>query len=573
MATTERKSEPAGRQTGSNYIQNPKNDYRQKKPTLGLRDVWEFLLKLIIAILIIIAWVIYFRMQERVGPFAWIIFIVLILLILWLILRQRHFISLKCALTAPNGCIQGYTDIISGKTLEPVVGSAYGWGFAHYIIEVRDPDGNLLSDVVIYADGSGLPDTSLIQGNFAKVNATLGWVDVEKAANDAGIILLTSTTFEITLRVFGVDGSEKLPNCKISFSLEANEVFIKQAGGATSNNYVNPDEPLKWGVELSTIGGSITIRGSAKVYGCSVEKIAEYTLWMIKDDNFSFAQPAINAAIVPGGSWYQVANIKFNGGTGFTPDQERGYNELDGDPVPSILTNNWGTRQECIHVHVDSMWIPFCYTIPSLNPFYYNTGLLPKLDPIHEINGTGKFTILLQVIDTNGNRYYDVQRAWIDNEPIHALINGIAGLSPCTDLFTKDSAGKFKTVQITGTAWDQLIDLADATIPTSDNFGHYEVHFNKQGAASGWQLLKSSADPVPARPDPVGTGTLSDWELKTLDKATNPDGRPLDQLLASGEGCTYDIRLYVCDKTFVSESGVTHYDYKYFPLKIINAAH
>ena len=149
MISTEKNGNPASRQAGSANMKNPRNDYRQKKPTLGFRDVREFILKIIIAILIIIAWIIYYRMQERVGPYAWFIFIVLIILIIWLIWRQRHFINLKCSLTAPNGCIQGHTDIISGRILEPVVGSAYGAGFDHYIIEVRDPDGNLLSDVVI----------------------------------------------------------------------------------------------------------------------------------------------------------------------------------------------------------------------------------------------------------------------------------------------------------------------------------------------------------------------------------------------------------------------------------------
>ena len=571
MAVSENQGASAGMQSGRNTIKNLKNDYQQKKPTFGFRDIWELILKLIIAIVIIVVWFTYImKMTDKVSPVAWIVFIVLILLILWLIWRQRHFCNIKCALTGPTGCIYGFTNIISGKVLEPVTGSAYGMGFGHYVIEVRDPDGNLLSDVVIYADGGGLPDTSLVHGTFPKNTATLGWIDVEKAANDAGIILLTSTTFEITLRVFCVDGSERCTK-QGSFSLEANEVFIKQAGGATSDDYPDPDEPLRTGAELATVGGSITIRGSANVYGCAMEKIAEYTIWMIKDDAFSFVQPATNIAVIPGADWYQVANIKFNGSTGFTPDQERGYNPLTGDPIPNILTNTWGTRKECHFVHIDAMWVKFCSTIPSLNPFYYNTGLLPKLNPIHEKNGTGKFTMLLQVIDTTGNMYYDIQRAWIDNEPIHAVIAGIAGLPPCKDLYTKDANGHFITVQVTGTAWDQLIDLADATKPTSDNFGSYQVYFNKQGAVSGWQLLHSSADPVPARPNPVGTGVLTDWGLATLDKVTNPDGRPADQLLDAGEGCSYDIMLYVEDKTIVSESVLHHYAYKYFPVKIINA--
>jgi hypothetical protein len=558
-------------QPESNPKQNTRDNYNQKNPTLGFRDVWEFILKIIIAILVIIWFFSSNNDGRETNPLAWIIFILILLFIIWLIIKQRHFISLNCALTSPKNCIHGETNIIAGKVLEPVVGSAYGWGFDHYIIEVRDPGGNLLTDVVIYADGGGSPDLLAVQGNFAKVSSTLGWIDVEKAANEAGIILLTSTTFQVTLRVFAVDASEKLPDCQIEFSLEVNEVYIKSAGGAVSNIYTDPDEPLKSGAALATIGGYITIRGSANVYGCSDEKIAEYTIWMIKDDSFSFAQPATNTSVVPGPLWFQTTHIQFNGGTGFTPDQEREYNVLDGDPVPNILTNVWGTRLECICVHIDSTCLPFCYTIPSLNSTSYNTGLLPKLFPVQEGNGTGKFTILLQVIDTVGNMYYDIQRAWVDNEPIHAAITGIAGLSPCTDLFTKNSSGIFNIVQINGTAWDQLIDLADATRPTSDNFSSYSVYFNKQGAVSGWQLLKHSTDPVPARPNPVGIGILTDWNLATLDLATNPDGRPVDQLLASGEGCTYDILLGVGDTTIVNE--VTNHESPWitFPIKIINA--
>jgi hypothetical protein len=565
-------------QPDKNAKQNIRDNYNQKRPTLGLRDGWEFVIKIIIAVLVILWFFRNFLNGREQNWIAWLIFILILIFIIWLILRQRHFIYLHCALTSPDGCTEGHTDIIAGRRLEPVLGSAYGLGFSHYIIEVRDPGANLLSNVVIYANGGGSPDLSLIQGSFAKVSTTLGWIDVEKAAMDAGILLLSSTTFNVKLRVFGVDGSEKLPNCETNFSIEVNEVFIKQAGAASSNVYTDPNEPLKTGgpaSPLSTIGGGISVRGSANIYGCTDEKIAEYSVWMIKDDKFTFVQPATNTSVVPNpATWILVANIKFNGGTGFTPDQERGYNPLTGDPIPNFLTNTWGTRTECITFFGST----FCWTVPTLNPFYYNTGALPKLYPVHEGNGTGKFTILLQVIDTDGNRYYDIQRAWVDNEPIHAAITGIAGLSPCTDLFTKNAAG-FKTVQITGTAWDQLIDLGDGTAanpidltkPTSDNFNEYLVYFNKQGAASGWQLLKSSTDPVPARPNPVGVGVLSDWKLQTIDKATNPDNRPADQLLDPGESCSYDILLGVNDKTIVSESTNHNSGWITFPIKIVNA--
>jgi hypothetical protein len=122
--------------------------------------------------------------------------------------------------------------------------------------------------------------------------------------------------------------------------------------------------------------------------------------------------------------------------------------------------------------------------------------------------GTGKFTFLLQVIDTAGNQFDDVQRAWIDNEPVKAAITGIAGLPRCGDLYTQTNAGVFKTVNIQGTAWDQLIDpvTPDFTRPTSDNFDLYTVKFQKQGATGYAQLIDST---TPFRHDRC----LWAWEL------------------------------------------------------------
>src|SRR5277367_3052082 len=65
-------------------------------------------------------------------------------------------------------------------------------------------------------------------------------------------------------------------------------------------------------------------------------------------------------------------------------------------------------------------------------------------------------------------------------------------------IYTQTNAGVFKTVNIQGTAWDQLIDpvTPDYTQPTSDNFDHFTVKFQKQGAAGFAQLIDSTA-PVP----------------------------------------------------------------------------
>lgn len=58
-----------------------------------------------------------------------------------------------------------------------------------------------------------------------------------------------------------------------------------------------------------------------------------------------------------------------------------------------------------------------CYNLPSLIANPLNSNTLPKMAAVL-VGGTGKFTFLLQVIDTAGNQLYDIQRAWIDNEPV-----------------------------------------------------------------------------------------------------------------------------------------------------------
>lgn len=548
----------------------------------GCRDWWEFTIKLIIALLIAILFIQDYMQEQELDLFKLILVLVLLAFIVGLILRQRHVILLRCKLTAPSGCVKGDPNLVAGKVLELVSGSAYGFGFGYYLLEVRDPGGNLLSDVVVYPDGSGNPDTSLTQGNLPVTSGKLGWVDVEKAANDAGILLLTSTTFEITLRVYGVDGLEHA-TCKTTFTLSVNEVYIKRVSTPWSVDFTNPAEPLRRtddpSAELATIGGAMHVRGAADIYGCAGENIAEYSIWAIPDPTFSFAQPAPFTPVTPQPDWVLVTHIEFKSqtvdGTVYSADDVRAYNVLDADPDPDILTNVWGTRKECICVVVDSTVICNCWKIPDLkaSAFNSNAGLLPyKLDPSHT-GGTGKFTFLLQVIDTSGQQFYDIQRAWIDNEPIQGKIDGVGAVGPCEDLYARDASGAYKTVEVRGTAWDALIDPSDVLTgtPTNDNFDRYEVKIQKQGAA-GESLLHSATTPVPARPLPAGIGVLTNWDLSSLDAGTNPMGWPADQLLGPGESCTYDVILRVWDKTVVNEHTV-HYTGKItFPIKIINGS-
>ncbi|CAM3960769.1 hypothetical protein [Roseateles saccharophilus] len=495
---------------------------------------------------------------------------------------------LHCALTAPAGCVRGETDILPGRILEAVRGDAEGTGFGHYLIEVRSPGGSLLGGVVVYPNNLGLPDVAATQGNFSVAGGNLGWVDTRKCAVDAGIELLSSTTFTLTLRVFSASGAELQPPCTGSFALSVNEVYIKRVSTPWSVDYPNPAEPLRAAdsaaAALSTVGGGLHVRGAANVYGCAGEKIREYTIWAIPDPTFSEPQPAPFTSIVPGGGWRLVTHIEFNPMSiaqpsgppiNYTADQVRASNVLDGNPLPSILTNVWGSRSECICVHIDSTNFCTCWNVPSLEPAGFDSNSLPRQDPPHQQGGTGKFSVLLQVIDTAGNSYYDIQRAWIDNEPIQAAVVGIGNQAPCSDMYTQTHEGIFKTVDIRGYAWDQYIDRGDLSAPTSDNFDSYQVRFTKQGAVSPQVMLINSTNTVPARAlalpaESLATGTLTPWNLQVLDAASNPLGLPADQLLGPGEACVYVVVLEAWDKTVVDEGTVHYSGWKLFPIKIIN---
>lgn len=495
---------------------------------------------------------------------------------------------LHCRLIAPAGCVRGETDILPGRILEPVRGDAEGSGFGHYLVEVRSPGGTLLGGVVVYPNNLALPDVAATQGNFSVSGGTLGWIDTRKCAVDAGIELLGSTTFTVTLRVFASSGAELQPPCTTTFSLSVNEVYIKRLSSPWSVDYPDPAEPLRAAdsaaAALSTIGGSMHVRGAAHVYGCLGEKIREYTIWAIPDPGFSLPQPAPFTSIVPGGDWQLVRKIEFNAMTvpqpsgppiNYTADQVRSSNVLDGDPAPSVLTNVWSSRSECLCVHIDSINVCTCWNVPSLAPSAFNSHTLPPQDPPNQQGASGKFSFLLQVVDTAGNTYYDLQRAWVDNEPIQAAIVGIGSQAPCSDMYTQTAEGIFKTVDIRGHAWDQYVDRNDLSAPTSNNFDRYQVRFVKQGALSPQVVLITSTNTVPPRAlalpaESLATGTLAPWNLQVLDAASNPMGLPADQLLGPGEACVYNVILEASDKTVVNEGTVHDSGWVLFPIKIIN---
>jgi hypothetical protein len=265
----------------------------------------------------------------------------------------------------------------------------------------------------------------------------------------------------------------------------------------------------------------------------------------------------------------------------YTTADQRTFNTLDGMPAPDYLTNGsvWGTRPVCHFVDFGG-WV--CFDVPDLSEFNWDSGTAPS-------GPSGKYSFLLKVIDTAGNTYYDLQRAWIDNETLRGKIKSLryhgstVDLPPCTDVLINDGANAARSLDIRGFATDPLIIPGDLTQPTSDNFAGYTVVFRKQGAAAEVPLL-SSATPSPNRLTWTGgagdppTDLLATFNLSWVDAGVpapnDADGHPVpaDNRLARQTSCTYDIILRANDSTIVSEVTNHHIptgEYT-FPVKIVN---
>ncbi|MCA1614693.1 MAG: hypothetical protein LC795_11240 [Acidobacteria bacterium] len=356
----------------------------------------------------------------------------MILLLIYLIWRQKHFVMLKCDLTQPHGCRAGTT--IGGKAVIRVEGTASGLGFSRYELALYY-NGSPVAGGIIYADSGGNPDASLTQGNNQVNAGTLGFVDVQQALIGAGVGIFDSADFEVRLRVVGIDQSTC--NHTISFQLRIARAYIKKVGAAWAHAYKLLNEPLcrvpapaapspgPHAVNPASVGGSIYVRGAASVRGCSNEQIAEVHVWAVPDDTHTFAKPANGTPLAtasPSNNTYH-SEVIFGGPPPIGNDQ-RSANPLD---LPSdegaILTYSpgWFTREECFTIIVDpfdpSSDIEFC--LPPV-PDLHSTGW--PTDTPSQPTGmpTGKYTLLLGVSDTAGHTFYDIQRVWVDNAGVVA---------------------------------------------------------------------------------------------------------------------------------------------------------
>jgi hypothetical protein len=541
---------------------------RPKRPgRFGVQGCGELILKLLIALVIIAAFITNWLNQRELNIWTLIILLILIALIIWLILRQRHLVFLNCDLTEPDGCKHGDPNLLAGYVLEPIVGTASGLGFSHYELEVVHGT-TVIPAAVIYATNTGNPDTAATQGSFQVNNGTLGFVDIQQAVIGAGADFLTSSTFEVRLHVVALDNSRD--TCTKTFEIAAARSFIKKVGAAWAHDVVNTNEmlcrvpapaapdPGPHATDPASVGGSIYVRGAANAYGCAAEKVAEVHLWAIPDPTFSFAQPANGSpSVVPAGA-VQISEVIY------TTDAQRNNNKLDGvSSEGSILTYapGWTVREECFYFDLGGQ---ICINVPDIVEIGWPTG------------ASGKYTLLLEVKDTVGNTYFDIQRVWVDNDNVTAQITSLGGLAPCVDLKLSDYVNM--TAEIRGVAWDSPIVDTDPQIAPNENFGSYGLSFQKNGGASGpIPPAVSSTTRVPnVWPGPLLPGTdgvLANWDIVNALDAASPTptpGIPAAAKLARGERCAYVISLGVSDLTLVGEGANHHHQPHLYAINIIN---
>lgn len=460
--------------------------------------------------------------------------------------------SLVCALE-PISCLDSAQLLSNG--LLAILGTASGCGMNKYSLEILwDGTMDVSSGAVVYPDAAGNPNAALTFGNHAVLNGKVGFININKILQNAGSNIITNTNFVIRLTVQDAGGAVTV--CTVSFQINASEVYIKNIGGRVSHDVTNPAEPLRIAdtavADEGAVGGSVTVWGAARIFGCDSEKISNYGLYW-KNDDFLSAQPANGTAYNPlADGWTTIGNVDYAAGyAGFTPDQLRAWNDLAG-PSSVISNNGFYTYDQVVTIFGFNWIIPEGLTLPV----NWNTRAVPS----------GRYSMLLKITDTLGNTYYDIQRVWVDNDPVASLITQVGSQPPCTDLYTKDKNGNFKVVDIKGTAWDSLIIAAVAANP-SDNFLQYDLYIQKQGGA-GAELIKHSVTPVPARPAPSGVGVLYSFDLSWINTLMHTPG---DNKLLDGEACAYVFSLYVYDKTAVDNDTTDNNNQSFFPIKIINS--
>ena len=519
----------------------------------------------------------YGKLMER-NTFSWLILIIkllLIALLIWLIKVQKKLI---CKITGPTGCTEEDSNQpIPGLSVK-AVGSAYGAAFGHYTLEWRKVAGLSCQDNTAWkGDGVHYPGGGGT-GSAPVINGTLGWIETT---------VWSPGSYEVRLCVYSYHPGGQRKCCCTQFTLFKQLVYISRVAetpGAPVETPPGPFDPnasivdTNPGGTVVPVGGCVTIEGSAFVGECNNRKIKCFDLRYGIGFLPGPKDPGFNPALYTGSL--------LNSQVCYVPpeeDQKRAFwNWVIGRELTTGLVK---TQIDFFGSTID-IWKLKDYCFKS------HTKLPECPDAAHHCR-SGKYTLLLQVEDTNGNMYYDTQHVWFDNKPIHVKFTGLKGVPSCSGLDLKDDGtflpkdapcDKPWPLDLMGIVFDEYIDEADTTYP-SDNFDFYTLSITKQGGPTysvpvtpglspptfgpddkkgtkrvgepGKRCEESISgcspvvSPVPAEQDDV----LTVLDLRIFDEVcasslVAPFAPPANFSLKRGECCGYTFRLYARDKTW-----------------------
>lgn len=522
-------------------------DRPRKRPWWDIPLLIKILLLLIVVALLFAE--IFTGEFDHRGFWQWFILIlklILILVLLILIWIQRW---LKCELTAPTGCVKEHLDKSTGEVYVVVEGTATGAVFGHYTVDVQQNGDPPIPGIVRYPGGGASGTAPVVNGELARIDTAL----------------LSDGAYTITLTVYPAGfGSPK--SCSITFNLLKVFVVITQVGKIPAISMVpTPDNPNPFDEtsmlrkdfavappphdnQLVSVGGSMSIDGSAYVFGCTNRKLKKYELRYARI-NFppgaDLPQP-MTLDPIPGdwpvGNRFQLLEYTL-------PAQYAPWTRVG--PAPRNLINSWST-----------------FTLFGTTYYFLQEGSWNSTGVT-----SGRYSLLLTAEDSIGALFHDIQHIWLDNEPVYGKITGIENVAPCAELTLSQFVNTGMT--ILGIAWDRLIDDAAPDTAPNDNFDSYSLTLVKQGGLVPHDIgtftnrvivpfRKTGAPPTDAE-----AGELANFDIvSVLDAGSGASDPNVD--IPRGTGCAYNLHLTVWDRTRLNDDSAVHSATSIWPFCITN---
>ncbi|MGI8746046.1 MAG: hypothetical protein ACR2NN_26390 [Bryobacteraceae bacterium] len=428
----------------------------------------------------------------------------------------------------------------------PVTGTATGSAFDHYTLTYRWGGGSFVNDAVVYPNCDRPPVHA--SSATAVAAGVLGYLDVT-------LLPPGETSFTIALDVFGSGGL----HIQVTRDFQIRTTAVEISAAATVKAFVaddpfNPGNPAKLIKTTNTppttpelsIGGAFSVTGSAYTVGCN----RIMTQFALAATAVSPLVPVPSFPSIPGGAAALIPSPVVYDDNPSHPWQSGCFPVI----TPNIILNGdlvaeWAANS-CVFLGIN-------YTVPKVEPlpFWDSTPL------------NGRYTIVLETRDRllpagpfpGSIAAVDQVTAWIDNRQPVGVLSSIGGISGCGDLHLKNYAGT--TADIIGIAWDPPIDPAAPQMAPNDNFGGYNLAFQKNGGGSGTIPVATPGLRVPnvwPLQPPLPGGTLANWDIvSALDGGAGPVP-PGSPKIPRGQRCAYVITLSVWDNTHVGDSGSNH---------------